>query len=108
MSVYQLERFMGFHDQLTPEESLDLAEKLRGLFFSCQEMASSCTPNELRPSDMYLVLAGHILWRLWTQSGNDAHFWRAVVPMEFALRLSKPNYHIRFLLIKFYNHAGGK
>ncbi len=97
---------MGIHHRMSMAEREDLVESLQGLFFSCQEMADSCTSNELRASDMYLVIAAHVLWQLWTESGSDVYFWRAVVPMEFALRLSKPNYHIRFMLIKFYNHAG--
>ncbi len=104
--LYMLERFSGQHQSLSPERGGALAEELQRLFFACQDMASACTPNELRPSDMYLVIASHVLWQLWTDTGSDAYFWKAVVPMEHALRQSRPNYHIRFMLVKFYNHAG--
>ena len=63
-------------------------------------------PTEQRPTDAYVVLAGHLLWELWAETGNDDYFWKAVVALEFALKLSPASYHLRFLLVRFYNKIG--
>ena len=34
------------------------------------------------------------------------YFWKAVVQLEYARKLSPTNYHILFLLVKFYNQIG--
>ena len=76
--------------------------------------------TEQRASDNYLILAAHILWELWVDpdaaarrgdsSGaaaeHDKYFWKAVVLLEYTLKLSPSNFNARFLLVKFYNQAG--
>lgn len=79
----------------------------------CQRLVKDYHHTEQRPSDNYLIMAAHILWELWTDpnggddSGKrDMYFWKAVVLLEYLLKLSPSNYNARFLLVKFFNQAG--
>jgi hypothetical protein len=52
------------------------------------------------------VLAAHLLWQMWTETAADEHFWKAILILDSALKKSPANYHLKFLLIKFFNQAG--
>ena len=106
VAMFMLERFLGAHEQLDVDSAVDLASRLQKLYFACERMARMFTANEVCPTDAYLLLAAHILWKLWTDTQEDKYFWQAIVPMEFALNIIPANFHIRFALIKFYSHAG--
>ena len=76
---------------------------------------SSIPSTDNRPSDLYVVLAGHLLWDLWLEkddkSGsyskeNEEFFKMAVVHLRAALNKSPASYHIKFVLIKFFVQAG--
>ena len=79
----------------------------------CHPLVKDAHHTETRPSDNYLILAAHILWELWTDESSsdenrDKYFWKAVVLLEYNLKLSPSNFNARFLLVKFYNQAGKK
>ena len=64
------------------------------------------TPTEIPANDGYALLAGHLLWDLWTETGDDKFFWKAVVFLKYISSLSPANYAVKFILIKFFNHTG--
>ncbi len=105
--MLNLERRFG-HDQInSPVGRWEIACGLQQLYVATLPlMEASCGPNEIPAGDGYLVEAANMLWELWMATGNDGYFWKAVVPMESALAKCKHDYNIRFMLIKFYNHAG--
>jgi len=115
-AIAMLERFSGAHTDLDGDDLRSKAEHLQRLYFSCREMvikvsnlspkASEPPPTELRQSDLFLVVAAHIYWKLWVDESRDEDFWRAVAPLEYGLALNPSNRHIRFVLIKFYERAG--
>ena len=50
------------------------------------------TPTEIPANDGYALLAGHLLWDLWTETGDDKFFWKAVVFLKYISSLSPANY----------------
>jgi hypothetical protein len=88
------------------EERSHWVEELQSLFESCQPLVKDYASTELRPSDMFVVLAAHILWRLWTETREDKYFWKAVVQLESARKVSASNADVMMLLVKFYNQIG--
>lgn len=97
----------GLHHSISDSELESIVQFLESQFLRTLPLVSKAFgPTEQRPTDMYVVLEAQILWQLWTASKKDVYFWKAVVMLEFALKLSPANYHFRFLLIKFYNQAG--
>ena len=105
---YQMQRLVGKHSSpyASVEERCQLVEKLCRRFEDCLPMAKTFTPSEILPSDGFAVLAGLILWELWTETKEDKFFWKAVVFLSYVLHLSPANYSIRFILMKFFNQTG--
>jgi len=60
----------------------------------------------LRPSDNYLVIAGHLLWDLWRSTGLTKHFLRATTLLHIGEASSPCNWQIKLLLIRLYGAAG--
>ena len=88
-------------------------------FERCQPLVKEHHHTEQRAPDNYLILAAHILWELWVDpdakrddtdgaaaAEHDKYFWKAVVLLEYTLKLSPSNFNARFLLVKLYNQAG--
>ncbi len=104
---HQLRRLCGFHHDATDDEKNSTVDELCRLYVESIQFVDSFSATELRPNDFYVVLAGQLLWQMWTATAtNDKHFWKAVVVLQSALEKSPANYHLRFMLIKFFNQAG--
>lgn len=93
---------------MSTDEIHQLIEELQRVFEATQHLTKDCPNTEQRANDTYIILASHLLWDRWTESSNDDYFWKAVVLLEYALKLSPANYQIRLVLIKFYNQVGKK
>ena len=91
---------------MTKEEKVALVEELFKTYESCQKLVKNYISTEVRPSDGYVVLAAHILWDLWAETGEDLYFWKAAVHLQAALQLSPASHDLKFILIKFYNKIG--
>ena len=112
---HQLRRLCGFHLDASDDDRTSVVDQLCRLYVESIKFVGTFSPTELRPHDFYVVLAGQLLWQMWTSSSssssspssaNDKHFWKAVLILQAALKKSPANYHLRFLLIKFFNQAG--
>jgi len=104
---HQMKRLVGGHNfDTTVESRSKLAEALCGQYDACLPMIRGLTPTEIPANDGYALLAGHLLWDLWTETGDDKFFWKAVVFLECISSLSPANYAVKFILIKFFNHTG--
>lgn len=95
------------HDKDKLAERGAMAAELIKLHKSCSDkFGQNYSSTVVRPYDNYLMLACHILWDLWHESGDDKHFWTGAFELHRALKASPASYNLRFLLIKFLNQSG--
>ncbi len=105
-SWHQLRNVAGLNAGLTTEQRCEVVQELECLFLACHPLVKDYSKTEQRPSDMFVVLAAHLLWEMWVETREDRYFWKAVLQLEYARKLSRTNFHVMFLLVKFYNQIG--
>ena len=101
-----LRQYLDVHHSMSVDDRFSFVNDLQRLFEFCHPLVKDYSPTEQRPSDMFVVVAAHQLWEMWIQTRDDKHFWKAVVMLECARKLSPTNHHVIFMLIKFYNQCG--
>lgn len=101
-----LERLVGKHQAMDLEGREEKAIQLIKVHRKCSEYFTDFSSTVVRPYDNYLVLASHILWELWLETGQDRHFWKAALSLSRALKESPASYNLRFILVKFLNQSG--
>ncbi|CAB4062793.1 NAA25 [Lepeophtheirus salmonis] len=104
--IIQIRRYTGEFDKCSIEEGLKTVQDLLSSFSSVNHLVSVYENTELKPSDMYVVISCHLLWDMWVENRNDRFFRMAVRILESTLHRSPSNFHLRLLLVKFYNQAG--
>ena len=61
-----------------------------------------------RYNDPYALLAAHVLYDVWVETGSSQHIYDAILVLEYALNISPSNFHIKLLLLRFYTILGQK
>jgi len=59
-----------------------------------------------RCNDPYALLAAHVLYDVWVETGSSQHIYDAILVLEYALTISPSNFHIKLLLLRFYTILG--
>lgn len=106
INLRAIQRFCGGHRSLTASETEAEVVLLMDRWRAVQPLVVDMLSTDLRVSDNYLVLAGHILWDLWRSSGLSNHFLRAATLLHIGLAASPSNWQLMLLLIRLYGAAG--
>ena len=106
MILVQLDRFCGNHQGLSEEESQTLVTDLLRRYESVQHLVENMVSTDIRPSDEYLVLASHILWTVWLETGLDKYFSQNISLLAWALTSSPANWQVKLLMTRLLTSVG--
>ena len=106
INLVQLGRLVGEQAGLGVEQLQQEVERLVERYVSAQPLVQHMLPTDLRPSDTYLVLAAHLLWRLWRDTGRDTHFLHCGALLYRGLAACPSNWQLKLLLVRLMREAG--
>ncbi|XP_039627265.1 N-alpha-acetyltransferase 25, NatB auxiliary subunit [Polypterus senegalus] len=106
LCVVQLSRLLGMHHSLDTEHKLHLIEELKARYLYGLKFGKSCLKTELQFSDMYCLLAAHVLVDFWKETGEERHLWQCLGLLEEGLSNSPSNAQFKLLLIIIYCRLG--
>ena len=104
--LVQLDRFCGNHEDLSEEKTGAVVAGLVEKYVSVQPLVEDMVSTDLRPSDEYLVMASHLLWAAWQQSGKEKYFHQNLGLLSWALSSSPANWQLKLLLTRLLTSVG--
>ncbi|KAL3858112.1 hypothetical protein ACJMK2_012723 [Sinanodonta woodiana] len=105
-TVLQTSRYLGFHDRLSTEGKLELAEDLLDRYKNGLKFGENFLSTELQPCDIYLLLASDIFIDVCQKTANSKLIWQIVIHLEKGLKKSPSNFQMKLILIKLYCTMG--
>ncbi|XP_021913632.1 N-alpha-acetyltransferase 25, NatB auxiliary subunit isoform X3 [Zootermopsis nevadensis] len=106
ISSVQLSRCVGCHMDLNVVDKLALASSLLQYYDHGHTFNRDVLQTEFACNDPYALLAAHILYDVWVDTGSSQHIYDAILVLEYALTVSPSNFHIKLLLLRFYTILG--
>ncbi|KAK1128168.1 N-alpha-acetyltransferase 25, NatB auxiliary subunit-like isoform X1 [Acipenser oxyrinchus oxyrinchus] len=113
LCVVQLARSLGLHHAMDREHKLSLIHELKtryrhGLEFGKLRLPSgkSSLKTELQYSDVYCLLAAHVLIDMWAETGEEWSLWQCLGLLEEGLIQSPSNAQFKLLLILIFCRLG--
>ena len=106
MILVQLDRFCGNHQGLTEEETQTAVAGLVRKYESVQHLVENMVSTDIRPSDEYLVLASHLLWAVWLDTGLEKYFHQNISLLAWAQTSSPANWQVKLLMTRLLTSVG--
>ena len=106
MILVQLDRFCGNHQGLTEEETQTVVADLVRKYESVQPLVENMVSTDIRPSDEYLVLAAHLLWTAWLETGQEKYFQQNISLLAWAQTSSPANWQVKLLMTRLLTSVG--
>ncbi|KAJ9576201.1 hypothetical protein L9F63_006934, partial [Diploptera punctata] len=106
ISSVQLSRCVGCHMDLSVSDKLALASSLLQFYDHGHTFNRDTLHTEFACNDPYALLAAHILYDVWVETGTSQHIYDAILVLEYALTISPSNFHVKLLLLRFYSILG--
>ncbi|PSN43752.1 hypothetical protein C0J52_06409 [Blattella germanica] len=106
ISSVQLSRCVGCHVDMCVADKLALASSLLQFYEHGHTFTREILSTEFACNDPYALLAAHILYDVWVETGSSQHIYDAILVLEYALTNSPSNFHVKLLLLRFYSILG--
>ncbi|KAJ4445258.1 N-alpha-acetyltransferase 25, NatB auxiliary subunit [Periplaneta americana] len=106
ISSVQLSRCVGCHLDLSVTDKLALASSLLQYYDHGHSFNRDIQHTEFACNDPYALMAAHILYDVWVETGSSQHIYDAILVLEYALTISPSNFHVKLLLLRFYTVLG--
>ncbi|XP_070572285.1 N-alpha-acetyltransferase 25, NatB auxiliary subunit-like [Ptychodera flava] len=95
-------RYLGLHLKMSAEEKITLSKELLSRHKEGMKFGASLLSTDLQPSDMYCLLAAHLLLDVWQDGDDSDAIWKAIAALEYGISKSPSNHHFKLLLIRVY------
>ncbi|XP_034781420.2 N-alpha-acetyltransferase 25, NatB auxiliary subunit-like isoform X2 [Acipenser ruthenus] len=106
LCVVQLARSLGLHHAMDREHKLSLIHELKTRYRHGLEFGKSSLKTELQYSDVYCLLAAHVLIDMWAETGEEWSLWQCLGLLEEGLIQSPSNAQFKLLLILIFCRLG--
>ncbi|XP_017104561.2 phagocyte signaling-impaired protein isoform X1 [Drosophila bipectinata] len=103
----QISRMCGSHEELSTDHLLAFytALKLHYEHGRCS-FGKQLLATEMGPSDPYALLAANVMYDLSRRENKSDHLFEALCLLQYVLRNSTSNFHVKLLSLKIYHLFG--
>ncbi|XP_065369445.1 phagocyte signaling-impaired protein [Calliphora vicina] len=103
----QVSRICGSHLELEVEHSLAFYTALKLHYeHGLSSFGKNLLPTDMGPSDPYALLAANVMYDISQQEQTSDRIFEALCLLQYVLRNSTSNFHVKLLSLKIYHMLG--